>query len=153
MAQVVIRNIDDAIVERLKARAAAEKKSPGAEIARRADGGSQALTRPDNRGVAKDPGDVASPPARSASGRRSDPRRSRQSMSIVVDASVALKWFLPEPDSAKAEELLGSHDILVAPTLIVSEVCNAVWKRLRRGETTAQHADWVPDRIGTSGRC
>jgi predicted nucleic acid-binding protein len=65
-------------------------------------------------------------------------------MSIVVDASVALKWFLPEPDSAKAEELLGSHDILVAPTLIVSEVCNAVWKRLRRGETTAQHADRVP---------
>lgn len=72
-------------------------------------------------------------------------------MSIVVDASVALKWFLPEPDSPKAEELLESHEILVAPTLIVSEVCNATWKRLRRGETTAQHADWVPDRVGAIG--
>lgn len=72
-------------------------------------------------------------------------------MTIVVDASVALKWFLPEPDSAVAEDLLEGNDTLVAPTLIVSEVCNAIWKRLRRGETTAQHADWVPDHIGTVG--
>lgn len=72
-------------------------------------------------------------------------------MTIVVDASVALKWFLPEPDSAMAEDLLGGNATLVAPTLIVSEVCNATWKRLRRGETTVQHAEWVPDRIGTVG--
>jgi predicted nucleic acid-binding protein len=72
-------------------------------------------------------------------------------MSTVVDASVALKWFLPEPDSAKAEELLAAETILIAPTLIVSEVCNAAWKRLRRGETTAQHAGWIAERIGTLG--
>lgn len=72
-------------------------------------------------------------------------------MSVVVDALVALKWFLPEPDSAKAEEMLVADTVLVAPTLIVSEVCNAAWKRLRRGETTAQHACWVAERIRTVG--
>jgi predicted nucleic acid-binding protein len=72
-------------------------------------------------------------------------------MSLVIDASVALKWVLPEPDSAKAEELLAAGTILIAPTLIVSEVCNAAWKRLRRGETTAQHAGWIAGRIGTLG--
>lgn len=72
-------------------------------------------------------------------------------MTLVIDASVALKWFLPEPDSQTAEGLLAGDDVLVAPTLIVSEVCNAAWKRLRRGETTERHAEWVADRIATTG--
>ncbi len=68
-------------------------------------------------------------------------------MSVVVDASVALKWFLPEPDSVLAEALLRRADTLLAPTLIVSEVCNAAWKRFRRGETTARQLQWVAERI------
>lgn len=72
-------------------------------------------------------------------------------MSLVVDASVALKWFLPEPDSALAEDLLAGTTALLAPTLIVSEMCNAVWKRLRRGEITAAHADKIPELFGAVG--
>ncbi|HOT83203.1 MAG TPA: type II toxin-antitoxin system VapC family toxin [Candidatus Defluviicoccus seviourii] len=72
-------------------------------------------------------------------------------MSLVVDASVALKWFLPEPDSQSAEALLAGREVLIAPTLIISEVCNAAWKRWRRGETTARHAEWVAEGIATVG--
>ena len=72
-------------------------------------------------------------------------------MTLVVDASIALKWFLPEPDSVPAESLLLRADDLVAPTLIVAEVCNAAWKRFRRGETTERHLDWIADRIGCMG--
>lgn len=72
-------------------------------------------------------------------------------MSLVVDASVALKWFLPEPDSQAAETLLAGAEVLIAPTLIISEVCNAAWKRWRRGETTARHAEWVAEGIATVG--
>ncbi|QNT70449.1 type II toxin-antitoxin system VapC family toxin [Defluviicoccus vanus] len=72
-------------------------------------------------------------------------------MTLVVDASVALKWFLPEPDSLAAEAVLRRADDLIAPTLLVAEVCNAAWKRFRRGETTERHLDWIADRIGRMG--
>ena len=54
-------------------------------------------------------------------------------MECVVDASVAIKWFLPEPLSDKAALLLrdslhaGAR--LTAPDLFIPEVGNALWKR------------------------
>lgn len=72
-------------------------------------------------------------------------------MTLVVDASIALKWFLPEPDSLAAEAVLRRADDLIAPTLIVAEVCNAAWKRFRRGETTERHMEWIAERIGRMG--
>jgi predicted nucleic acid-binding protein len=51
----------------------------------------------------------------------------------VVDALVALKWFIEEDGSAQATGLLRSGDALIAPDLIVPEVCNAAWKALRVG--------------------
>ncbi|MGE0226718.1 MAG: type II toxin-antitoxin system VapC family toxin [Acetobacteraceae bacterium] len=51
----------------------------------------------------------------------------------VVDASVALKWFIEEDGTAQAVALLRSGDTLIAPDLIVPEVCNAAWKALRAG--------------------
>lgn len=68
-------------------------------------------------------------------------------MTIVVDASVALKWLLPEPDSVAAERVVSAGDALIAPTLLVAETCSAVWKRLRRGEVTTEHADLVVARL------
>lgn len=45
---------------------------------------------------------------------------------IVIDASVALKWFFSEPGSDKAIELLGlPAGTLVAPDLFAVEVCAA----------------------------
>ncbi len=64
-------------------------------------------------------------------------------MTIVVDASVALKWLLPEPDSGTAERVMSAKGLLIAPTLLVAEACNAVWKRLRRREITTEHTDLV----------
>jgi predicted nucleic acid-binding protein len=52
---------------------------------------------------------------------------------LVVDASVALKWFIDEDGSREAAALIASGDSLIAPDLIMPEICNAVWKLARRG--------------------
>lgn len=62
---------------------------------------------------------------------------------IVVDASVAVKWLLPEPGSEAAMELLRGRDILVAPELIRVEVASAVTRRFRRGELSADDSKEV----------
>lgn len=67
---------------------------------------------------------------------------------IVVDASVAVKWFFPEPGREMARTLLEGGARLFAPTLIVSEVAGALVKRARLGgasreEVLAHLADWL----------
>jgi len=63
----------------------------------------------------------------------------------VVDASVVLKWFLPEPDSAAAdlllEKFLNDEVELLAPDLMLVEAANALWKRaMIRKELSADEA-------------
>jgi predicted nucleic acid-binding protein len=53
-------------------------------------------------------------------------------MSIVVDASVALKWVLDEPGREAADALL--EEELVAPAFWLIEAANALWRRHRLGE-------------------
>jgi predicted nucleic acid-binding protein len=55
-------------------------------------------------------------------------------VNVVVDASVAIKWFVPEPLSKEAERLLGGGDALFAPDLLLIEFGNIVWKKVRLGE-------------------
>lgn len=62
---------------------------------------------------------------------------------LVVDASVAMKWFVPEVHSDAAARLLDADFVLCAPDLIVSEVGNTLWKKVRRGELTARDAEAV----------
>jgi predicted nucleic acid-binding protein len=50
---------------------------------------------------------------------------------VVVDASVVVKWFLPERWSEEARQLLDEPVGLVAPDLLFAEAGNAVWKRVR----------------------
>ena len=59
-------------------------------------------------------------------------------MTIVVDASVALKWVLHEEGSEIADRLLDEE--LMAPSLWLVEAGNALWRRATRGELTAQEA-------------
>lgn len=59
---------------------------------------------------------------------------------IVVDASVAVKWFLPETGSDAAGALLRSSDKLFAPELIRVEVASALVRRVRLGELDADDA-------------
>lgn len=61
----------------------------------------------------------------------------------VVDASVAMKWFVPEVHSAAATRLLDTEIALFAPDLIASEFGNTVWKKLRRGELSRDEADQI----------
>ena len=59
-------------------------------------------------------------------------------MSVVIDASVALKWVLDEPGKDAAERLLDEE--LIAPALWLLEAANALWRRVRRGEITGEEA-------------
>ncbi|HEY2708979.1 MAG TPA: type II toxin-antitoxin system VapC family toxin [Caulobacteraceae bacterium] len=60
-------------------------------------------------------------------------------MSLVVDASVALKWVLAEEGSAAAEALL--DETLIAPALWLVEAANALWRRNLKGELTARESE------------
>lgn len=53
---------------------------------------------------------------------------------LVVDASVATKWIVPEDDSELADLLLTSTARLHAPAFLAMEVANALWLKMRRGE-------------------
>jgi predicted nucleic acid-binding protein len=53
-------------------------------------------------------------------------------MTLIVDASVAVKWVVDEPDSDLALALYQNESDLAAPTLIVAEVGNTLWKKCRR---------------------
>jgi predicted nucleic acid-binding protein len=63
----------------------------------------------------------------------------------VVDSSVALKWVLPEPDSARALQLradfqAGIHELL-APDVFPAEVGHALTRAERRGVIQVGDAD------------
>lgn len=59
----------------------------------------------------------------------------------VVDASVALKWVLPEEYSAQAIQLLERGLELMAPPLITVEVAHNLIKRVRRKQLSAAQAE------------
>lgn len=61
----------------------------------------------------------------------------------VVDASVAMKWFLPEIYSEAAWRLRNTDDRLHVPAFMTLEIGNALCKKVRRGEITAALADTV----------
>jgi len=59
---------------------------------------------------------------------------------FVVDASVAMKWLIPEPYTEAAEELLDPAHVLLAPDLLYAEIGNALWKRVGRRELHREEA-------------
>ena len=61
-------------------------------------------------------------------------------MIVIVDASVAVKWVLPEPDSALATALRQPGDALIAPSLVIAEIGNALWKSALRGDISKANA-------------
>ena len=64
-------------------------------------------------------------------------------MTLVVDASVAFKWFAQEEGTDRALALLERGERIVAPDLILAEVCNAAWKSLRQGEIAPAQYDAI----------
>jgi len=59
---------------------------------------------------------------------------------VVVDASVAVKWLIPEEFSAHARMLLSTDYQLLAPDLLSAELGNALWKKHRRRELDSRTA-------------
>jgi predicted nucleic acid-binding protein len=59
-------------------------------------------------------------------------------MTVVVDASVALKWILPEKGTRDADALLSQA--LIAPSFWLAECANALWKNVRIGKIAAAEA-------------
>lgn len=55
---------------------------------------------------------------------------------VVIDASVAIKWCVPEPHAAAARRVLRTRRGLLAPDLLWAEVGNALWKKVRQAELT-----------------
>ena len=66
-------------------------------------------------------------------------------MRYILDASVALKWVLDEPDSAHALMLrieygAGIHE-LIAPDIFPVEIAHALSKGFRQGKLSEEEAD------------
>jgi predicted nucleic acid-binding protein len=54
--------------------------------------------------------------------------------SVVVDASIAVCWFTRELGTSSANQLLRQGVNFVAPSLMLAEFANTLWKKDRRGE-------------------
>lgn len=62
-------------------------------------------------------------------------------MSIfVVDASLVVKWFVPEIHSEAAQRWLDAAHDYVAPDLLFPEVGNVLWKKVRHKELEERDA-------------
>jgi predicted nucleic acid-binding protein len=62
----------------------------------------------------------------------------------VVDASVGVKWFVPEVHAAEARQWRNGPDELHAPAFFFDlEIANILWKKVRRAEVTRADADLI----------
>lgn len=63
---------------------------------------------------------------------------------IVVDASIALKWFIKEGDSEKAFDLLQrwktQETLVLAPILLIYEITNTLYQNIRKGKIQGDKA-------------
>jgi predicted nucleic acid-binding protein len=61
---------------------------------------------------------------------------------IVIDASVAVKWFLPEAESDQATALLAQHETEIAvPDIFVTEVSGALVRRANMDKIFRRNVD------------
>lgn len=64
-------------------------------------------------------------------------------MSYVVDASVAVKWYVPEVYEQAASRLLKSKPRLHVPELMLPEFSSIIWKKVRRNEITEAESEKI----------
>ena len=75
-------------------------------------------------------------------------------MKLIIDASVAVKWFLPEAASDLAARLLYSQHDLLAPDLLRLEVASVLLRGVRRGEMSpAQASRILEHELAVALRC
>ena len=68
---------------------------------------------------------------------------------IVIDSSVAIKWFIAQDYSLEANKILDTYQAqqitLIAPDLIYAEIGNIVWKIQRFQGLTNHEAEMILD--------
>lgn len=69
----------------------------------------------------------------------------------TVDASVAVKWFIPEALSGEAAAWLGADSELFVPELFFAEIPNVLWKKVVRRELSENEARRAHQRIAEVG--
>jgi predicted nucleic acid-binding protein len=72
-------------------------------------------------------------------------------LSWVVDASVAVKWVIPEVLSDLADRVRDGAEDVLAPDLLLVEVANALWRKTTAREISAREADGAFDLVRRSG--
>ena len=60
-------------------------------------------------------------------------------ITLVIDASIAVKWVVEE-DNTPAALALWQKAKLIAPELLVAECANILWKKVQRGELLKEEA-------------
>ena len=70
---------------------------------------------------------------------------------VIVDASIAVKWWAPEAGSASAVRLLEGTWRLVAPDLMVAEAANTWWDKHRMGEMARADVETAVSRLCAIG--
>ena len=70
-------------------------------------------------------------------------------MTVVVDASVVLKWVLDE-DGAERARALAASEIMVVPDLWLIECSNVLAMKVRRGQITASDSIQALDVIASA---
>jgi predicted nucleic acid-binding protein len=66
-------------------------------------------------------------------------------MRLVVDASVAIQWYLREQFTVAALNALRDDISIHAPELLVAEFGNVLWKKVRAGDINRSEADTISD--------
>ncbi|MEO7223241.1 MAG: type II toxin-antitoxin system VapC family toxin [Devosia sp.] len=61
-------------------------------------------------------------------------------MTLIVDASVAVKWAVEEEGHEDAVALFAAGHEFLVPDFLLIEVGNVLWKKLRRGQVAAEQA-------------
>ncbi|MGD9561980.1 MAG: type II toxin-antitoxin system VapC family toxin [Pyrinomonadaceae bacterium] len=64
-------------------------------------------------------------------------------MRYVVDASVAVKWYVPENHEPEAVRLLKGGHHLHVPELIFPEIGNIIWKKIGRRQISKSAGDQI----------
>ena len=70
-------------------------------------------------------------------------------MTLVIDSSVAVKWFVVEADQEQALAILDQDEELVAPDLLLAEVANSLWRKARGGQITQEQVTKALTELGS----
>ena len=70
-------------------------------------------------------------------------------MTLVIDANVGVKWFIEEPRSSTARKILEKESSFIAPDIFITEICNVVWKKVKKQEITAEQGQAIVNNMPT----